>query len=251
MQRDSPMFINGASGPEIGLPSRISGSAHFVCFVVPGHVPVPTTRCTVPIARSDNFLCNCNGFRTRKQRFLSKAVVAGGRGHRRLCTATLSPRLCSLAATQVVQVLAETDILFPLHVHWLCNSFFVMHVVRSASGREPTNAYRPSLWCRTPMGDETYSFPCGHVHWLCNSFFVMHVTRSLAILLRGAGRRFAWRSCECWRPLRILGSQRSLEAKHPRAPREALLLQGALCLWLRRGVLRRPERAAQAHTHSG
>jgi hypothetical protein len=48
-----------------------------------------------------------------------------------------------LAATQVVQVLAETDILFPLHVHWLCNSFFVMHVVRSASGREPTNAYRP------------------------------------------------------------------------------------------------------------
>ena len=95
------------------------------------------------------------------------------------------------------------------------------------------------------------SFPCGHVHWLCNSFFVMHVTRSLAILLRGAGRRFAWRSCECWRPLRILGSQRSLEAKHPRAPREALLLQGALCLWLRRGVLRRPERAAQAHTHSG
>ena len=136
MQRDSPMFINGASGPEIGLPSRISGSAHFVCFVVPGHVPVPTTRCTVPITRSDNFLCNCNGFRTRKQRFLSKAVVAGGRGHRRLCTATLSPRLCSLAATQVVQVLAETDILFPLHVHWLCNSFFVMHVVRSASGRE-------------------------------------------------------------------------------------------------------------------
>ena len=143
MQRDSPMFINGASGPEIGLPSRISGSAHFVCFVVPGHVPVPTTRCTVPITRSDNFLCNCNGFRTRKQRFLSKAVVAGGRGHRRLCTATLSPRLCSLAATQVVQVLAETDILFPLHVHWLCNSFFVMHVVRGASGREPTNAYRP------------------------------------------------------------------------------------------------------------
>jgi hypothetical protein len=80
----------------------------------------------------------------------------------------------------------------------------------------------------------TYSFPCGHVHWLCNSFFVMHVTRSLAILLRGAGRRFAWRSCERWRPLRILGSQRLLEAKYPRAPREALLLQGALCLWLRR-----------------
>ena len=35
-----------------------------------------------------------------------------------------------------------------------------------------------SLWCRTTMGDETYSFPCGHMHWLCNTFFVMHVTRS-------------------------------------------------------------------------
>ena len=27
---------------------------------------------------------------------------------------------------------------FPFgHVHWLCNSFFVMHVTHSASGREP------------------------------------------------------------------------------------------------------------------
>ena len=56
------------------------------------------------------------------------------------------------------------------------------------------------------------------------------------------------RSLPC---LPILGSQRSLEAKQSRAPREALLLQGALCLWLRRSALRRPERAAQAHTHSG
>ena len=27
---------------------------------------------------------------------------------------------------------------FPFgHVHWLCNSFFVMHVTHNASGREP------------------------------------------------------------------------------------------------------------------
>ena len=77
MQRDSPMFINGASGPEMDLPSRISGSAHFVCFVVPGHVPVPTTRCAVPITRSDNCLCNCNGFRTRNNDSCQKRSSLG------------------------------------------------------------------------------------------------------------------------------------------------------------------------------
>ena len=57
--------------------SRISGSAHFVCFVVPGHVPVPTTRCAVPITRSDNCLCNCNGFRTRNNDSCQKRSSLG------------------------------------------------------------------------------------------------------------------------------------------------------------------------------
>ena len=36
-------------------------------------------------------------------------------------------------------------------------------------------SYNMHKWCRTPMGDETYSFPFDHVHWLCNSLFMMHV----------------------------------------------------------------------------
>jgi hypothetical protein len=136
MQRDSPMFINGASGPEMDLPSRISGSAHFVCFVVPGHMPVPTTRCAVPITRSDNCLCNCNGFRTRnndscqKRSSLGVGAIGG-------CAQQRCRKVC-VHWPGVVQVRMSKTYAFPFgHVHWLCNSFFVMHVTHNASGREP------------------------------------------------------------------------------------------------------------------
>jgi hypothetical protein len=65
-------------------------------------------------------------------------VVAGGRSQRRLLT---HGTRCAevLQHAQVVQVKDMETYAFPFdHVHWLCNSLFMMHVITpSASWRDP------------------------------------------------------------------------------------------------------------------
>ena len=94
-------------------------------------------------------------------------------------------------------------IYFPCgHVHWLCNSFFVMHVTHSASGREPTVL---GGLCSSPTGAIylcTY-VACSHVHIHAMLFltfgtcrFCIHVPLNASVDFYGLQRLTAHRPRE-------------------------------------------------------
>ena len=81
-------------------------------------------------------VCVFHGFRTRnndscqKRSSLGVGAIGG-------CAQQRCRKVC-VHWPGVVQVRMSKTYSFPFgHVHWLCNSFFVMHVTHSASGREP------------------------------------------------------------------------------------------------------------------